>query len=276
MYIVYDIGGTKMRIAKSENLKDLLGSKIVPTPQDFFEGINIFAQVAKELAKGEEIKGIAGGIAGPLDKEKTRMVNAPNIAHWANQPLKASLEKALNAPVYLENDAALVGLGESVFGAGKGYKIAVYITMSTGVGGSRFVDGKIDNNALGFEPGHQTINFDGPPCAGCGGIGHLEGYISGRALQEKYNKSPEEIDDPAIWDQEAHLLAFGLNNIIVHWSPDVIVIGGSLMNKIDMEKVRGYTKKVLTIFQEPPPIKNAELGDLGGLYGAMAYLNAKR
>lgn len=272
MYILYDIGGTKMRFAASVDLKNIEDSKIVPTPQDFFEGIKLFSQTSKELAKGQKIHAVAGGIAGPLDKNKTKMVKAPNISQWANQPLKASLEKALDAEVFLENDAALVGLGESVFGAGKGHKIAVYITMSTGVGGSRFVEGKIDSNSLGFEPGHQTINFDGPPCTGCGGIGHLEGYVSGRALQEKYNKSAEEIDDPAIWDQEANLLAFGLNNIIVHWSPDAIILGGSLMKKIDIEKVKEYTKKTVTIFPQIPQILLAKLGDLGGLYGAMAYL----
>lgn len=263
-----------MRFAKSLDLKKIEDSKIVPTPQDFFEGIKVFTQTSKELAKGQKIKAVAGGIAGPLNKEKTMLVNAPNIAHWANKPLTESIEKALTAPVYLENDAALCGLGESVFGAGKGAKIAVYMTLSTGVGGARFVDGKIDESSLGFEPGHQTINFDGPPCFGDGGIGHLEGYMSGKALQEKYNKRPEEIDDPKVWDEEARLLAFGLNNIIVFWSPNVIILGGSLMNKIDIEKVKEYTKKTVTIFPKIPEIKLAELGDLGGLYGAMAYLKS--
>lgn len=261
-----------MRFAASVDLKKIEDSKIVPTSQDFFEGIKLFSQTSKELAKGQKIHAVAGGIAGPLDKNKTKMVKAPNISQWANQPLKASLEKELEAPVYLENDTAMVGLGEVVFGGGKNHKIVVYLTVSTGVGGSRFVDGKIDSNALGFEPGHQMINFDGPPCQGCQGIGHLEGYISGRALQEKYNKRPEEIDDPKIWDEETRLLAVGLNNIIVHWSPDAIILGGSLMKKIDIEKVKDYTKKTVTIFPQIPQILLAKLGYLGGLYGSMAYL----
>ena len=276
MYLLFDIGGTKMRIAVSKDGESFAEPNIVSTPQDFEEGILTFQEIAKELTKGEKIEAIAGGIAGPLDKEKTMLLNSPNIPGWIKKPLKGELEKVLAAPVSLENDAALVGLGEAVYGAGKGSRIAVYITVSTGVGGSRFVDGKIDTSAMGFEPGHQIINFDDKTmCPGCKRQGHLEGYVSGTAVELKYGKKPYEIKDLEIWDELAKLLAIGLNNTIVHWSPDVVVLGGSMIVRepgISLDRVQHHLLEVMTIFPKPPLLKKAGLQDVGGLYGALAFL----
>lgn len=274
MYLVFDIGGTKMRIAATKDFKDFGEPKVLPTPQSFYEGVELFKQACNELSKGEDVSGVAGGIAGPLNKEKTMMVKSPNISHWADKPLKTELEKAFGAPVHLENDAALVGLGEAAFGGGKDKNIVVYMTISTGVGGSRFVDQKIDRNAIGFEPGHQILKYDGIPCIGCGGLGHLEGYISGKALTERYGKPPEKIVDEKVWDEVAQILAYGLNNIITHWSPEVIVLGGSVMKGIDIRKVNKYLRDVVKIYTTLPELKPAELGDYGGLYGAVAYLKS--
>lgn len=280
MFLLFDIGGTKMRIALSKDGESFGEPKVVPTPQNFEKGISAFQEIAKELTQGKKIEAVAGGIAGPLDEEKTMLLNSPNISGWIKKPLKQELEKIIDAPVSLQNDTALVGLGEVTYGAGKGSRIVVYITVSTGVGGSRFVDGKIDINAMGFEPGHQIINFEGDKamCPGCKKQGHLEGYVSGTAVELKYGKKPYEIEDPAIWDEIAKLLAIGLNNTIVHWSPDVVVLGGSMMIKepgISLDRVQHHLKEVMTIFPEPPLLKKAELEDVGGLYGALALLKGK-
>jgi predicted NBD/HSP70 family sugar kinase len=277
MYILFDIGGTKMRLAASQDGENFSEPKIVQTPETFDQGIATFAQIAKEFAEGEKIQGIAGGIPGPLNKEKTMVINAPNLPAWNNKPLVEQLEQTLHAPVILENDAALVGLGETTYGAARGHAIAVYITISTGVGGARFVHGKIDESALGFEPGHQIINFDDDAqiCPGCNKQGHLEGYVSGTALESRHNKKPYEIEDEKVWDETAKLLAIGLNNTIVHWSPDIVVLGGSMITKqpgISIEKVRYYLQDVMKIFPNPPKIEQAQLQDIGGLYGALALL----
>jgi predicted NBD/HSP70 family sugar kinase len=279
MYILFDIGGTNMRLAFSKDGKSFSEPKIVETPQDFNHGMRTFAQIAKELAGKEKIQGVAGGIAGPLDTKKTMLVNSPNISGWINKPLKAEIEKQLAAPVYLENDSALVGLGEALHGAGKGYSIVTYITVSTGLGGSRIVNGSIDKAALGFEPGHQIINFDADAliCPGCNKQGHLEAYVSGSAIERRYGKKPYEIEDEKIWDEAAILLAIGLNNTIVHWSPDIVVLGGSMIIKepgISIEKVQYYLKDIMRIFPEPPKIEKAQLQDIGGLYGALSLLKS--
>ena len=265
-----------MRIAASKDGETIAETKIVETPQNFEQGIATFAQISKELADGEKIQEIVGGIAGPLDKEKGVGFNFPNLPGWNGKPLVEELKKSIDAPVRLENDMALVGLGEAVYGAAKDYRIAVYITVSSGVGGSRIVEQKIDENALGFEPGHQIINFqDSDTICGCGGKAHLEAYVSGSAIEKKYGKKPYEITDETIWDETAKLLAVGLNNTIVHWSPNIVVLGGSMITKepgISIERVRYYLKDAMRIFPEPPKIEQAQLQDIGGLYGALALL----
>ncbi len=151
------------------------------------------------------------------------------------------------------------------------------------MGGGRIVNGQIDKNSMGFEVGHQIIDADVtffPQDKKFKKVfrdkgwntGSLTSYISGSSLKIRYGKDPEEIVDEKIWEKSAEFLAIGLNNTIVHWSPDIVVLGGSMMNKIPIEKVRSYLKNTLKIFLHHPEVKKAELGDLGGLYGALALL----
>ena len=270
MYLVFDIGGTNTRIGVSEDGKTL-NSKIIPTEKDFQVGIRAIKKIADELSGSQKIDAIAGGIAGPLDKDKTMLVKSPHVSGWVNKPLKLELEKIFNCSVSLENDTALVGLGEATAGAGVGKSIVVYITVSTGVGGVRIVDGKIDRNSLGFEPGHQVILPNGSPC-NCGGIGHLETLVAGFYLERTYKQKPQDIKDPQVWNEVARYLGLGLCNSIVHWSPDIVVLGGAVMKSVDLEKVKSSLKEYLTIFPIPPKIVLGTLGDEGGLYGALKLL----
>ncbi len=270
MYLIFDIGGTHTRLAVSEDNQSLTLTTIRDTPQSFAEGMTLIQKTAAEITHGKTIEAVAGDVAGPLSQDKSYLVNAPHLKDWIKKPLKEELEKRLNAPVYLENDAALVGLGEAMQGSGKDHAIVMYMTVSTGVGGARIVDGKIDKNAMGFEPGHQIIDINGPLCPTCNIPGHLESYISGAALKKKYGKKPEDISDKYVWDDVAYYLAFGIHNSLLHWSPDVIVLGGSMMKSISLDKVTENLHKILTIFPKVPLLKRAELDDRGGLYGALS------
>lgn len=263
MYLLFDVGGTKTRIAVSKYGKSLNSTKIIPTPKNAEQGIRIIAGIAKEFAQGEKIKAAAGGFAGTLDQNKTKLFGARNLPGWVGKPLAQTLQKTLGAPVFLENDAALAGLGEATVGVGKGSKILAYLTVSTGVGGARIVSGRIDEKTFGFEPGQQIIEG-----------GHtLEWFISGKELEKRLGKQTREIKDSPTKEKLARYLAIGVNNIIVHWSPDVIVLGGSVMNIISLARVRFYLKKVFkTRAVRPPVIKRAVLGDLSGLHGALIYL----
>ena len=263
-----------MRIAGSDDLVSFSDERILETPKQFEEGVVLFKKEAAVIAEGQKISAIAGGIAGPFDERKRSLVHSPNLKDWIGKPFLLELQSAFNAPVYIENDTAMAGLGEAHFGAGRGFKIIVYMTVSTGVGGCRIVDGRIDEKTIGFEPGHQIIDAGRALCPECEGQ-HLGYYISGRAIEKRTGRKPEQIDDPAFWEKAALFLAYGLNNTIVHWSPEVMILGGSLMNKIKLESVRDNLKDILKIFPEIPELKRAELADVGGLYGAMVYLGQK-
>ena len=261
MYLLFDIGGTKMRLAISRDDQTIEEPKIIPTPQNFEEAIKQFKETAAELTKGEKITLAAGGVRA-LGIDKKSLANRPRLPLWVGEPLYDRLAEAVNAPLFLENDADMAGLGEAARGGGKGYKIVAYLTISTRVGGSRIVEGKIDNNTMGFEPGYQIIHDEKV----------LGDYISGRALENLYLNKPEDITDPQIWDKVARNLAIGLNNLTVLWSPELIILGGAVTQSIPLEKVEKYLKQLLVAFPNPPMIVKSELGDAAGLYGALEYL----
>lgn len=271
MYILFDIGGSKMRVAASSDCRKFSEPLIVRTPKNFKEGIRAFGALIKSTSPGKKIKAIAGGLPGYFDKEKTKIMGcAPNLNGWIGKPLKKKIQEITKSPVYLENDSDLVGLGEAVSGAGRGYEIVAYLTVSTGVGGGRIVNGKIDTGRFGFEPGNQYIDYKNKK--------DLEDLIGGRSVEKKYHKKPYEILDKKFWDKMAEILAYGVNNTIVHWSPDAIVIGGSMMKKIGIKipRVELHLKKIMRAFPNNlPKIKKATLGDFGGLYGAMARIRQR-
>jgi len=244
---------------------------IFDTLSSFDDFIYVFEQQVKKIADDDDIESAIGGIGAPLNKEKTETVNVK----WRGLPIKKRLEEAVGAPVYLENDSAMVGLGEAVYGAGIGDEIVAYITVSTGVGGARIVNGKIDEASIGFEPGHQIIDADKTLCLDCAG-NTLEEYISGGAVEKRFNKKPYEIEDEHLWREELpKFLAYGLNNIIVNWSPDSVILGGSMIvgdPAISIPKTAQYLREILKVFPKIPIIKMAKLNDIGGLHGAMAYL----
>ena len=271
MYILFDIGATQMRIASSRDGKKIADVKIVSTPDNFMEGMALFQKLAPELARHERIKAVAGGTAGSLDRKKGMIFDSPNLPDWNNKPLRKTLEQMFDTKkIYLENDTALVGLGEAVEGAGKKNNIVAYVTISTGVNGVRIVDGTIDRSAMGFEIGHQIIG--GYPDK------TLENAIGAAALARRYNMPASQITDPMVWEI-AHLnLAYGLHNTILHWSPDIVVLGGGQVRagSIKMEKINTFVSKLRHMFPTIPPIKKASLGDLGGIHGALIYLRQQK
>jgi predicted NBD/HSP70 family sugar kinase len=278
-FILFDIGGTKTRVALSHDKETFEEPRIFDTPKDFDTAISLLKETAYELTKGEKIDFAAGDIAGVFSRDRAVLLKAPHLPGWNGKNVKYAIETALSTEALLANDAAVVGLGEATYGGGKGYDIVAYITISTGVGGVRIVGGKIDVSAMGFEPGHQVFDASGGfHKTTVGGFGlDLEGYISGTAVTERYNKKPFEITDKQFWNEMARLLAYGLNNTIVHWSPDVVVLGGSMMKEIgiSVDDVKAHLGGILRIYPELPHIVHSELGDIGGLYGALALIKSR-
>lgn len=279
MYILFDIGGTKTRIGATESLDSIGETVSFSTPSNFDEAMKLFAEKVSELTKSGTVRAAAGGIRGPLSKDASTIIENEVLIDWVEKPIREQISAAIGgSPVTLMNDTAVVALGEAHFGAGKGYDIVAYHTVSTGVGGARIVAGSLDEASIGFEPGHQVIDAD-MTLRGVGeGADTLEELISGKAIEKRFGKKPYEIpqSDP-LWDELAQYLAFGLKNTILYWSPDVLVLGGSMMigdPRILREDVIRHTERVMGGFVPVPPILDATLADKGGLYGALAVLSA--
>jgi predicted NBD/HSP70 family sugar kinase len=278
-YVLFDIGGTKTRVAVSEDLKTFSEPKKFATSPTMKAGVkDIFAAVAEMTDK--PIRGVAGGIRGALNHDKTEMVHDPGgaLTGWEEEPLVKELQKGFGGSIYLENDAALVGMGETHFGAGESEPIVVYLTVSTGVGGAKIEHGQVDEYRYGFEPGHQILDVD-HTILGDDEEPTLENLVSGSAIERRFGTPPYEIpQSDKVWDQLAYYLAHGLRNTILYWSPDVIVLGGSMIvgdPRIMLNDIIRHTDAVLAGVVPLPAIVDAKLGDVGGLYGAMALLQQK-
>lgn len=277
-YVLFDIGGTKTRVAISDDLQTLAKVTSFKTPASFAEGVKKVAETIATLAEDKKVEAIAGGIRGLINEEKTGIHNDPVLSKWAGKSLVDELKKSYDVPVFLENDAAIAGLGEAVFGAGKGLEIIAYHTVSTGVGGAKIEDGDIDHTSNGFEPGHQILDID-RTILGDDVSPTLENLVSGTAVEHRFGVKPYEIpQSDVLWNELAEYLAQGLRNTILYWSPDAIVLGGSMIigdPKIEIDTIRKYTVEALDGFVPAPLITTAKLGDEAGLYGGMALLKKR-
>jgi len=251
-----------MAVSRSGDAVDEM--QLFPTNHNFSQAMDEMKRVADELSKGEDYHAVVGGVRA-YDSKKGQLFNQPHFPMWVGEPLLERM-KEMWGEVYLQNDAAMVALGEAVYGAGRGKGIVAYITLSTGVGGARIVNGVVDSAYYGFEPGNMLIGDSK------GGQEYVEKLISGTALKERYGKLPTEITDEDVWNEVSRDLAVALNNVSVMWSPEVIVLGGSVPQKLDTDKVTSYLQEVLKIYPQVPTIEKAELDEAGGLYGALAFL----
>jgi glucokinase len=270
MFLLFDIGGTQTRIALAHR-DEIIEESDYQTIQSYPEALAMLVREARSMAGSNAITAAVIGVPGPLNADKTMLLNAPNLSEWVGQSLHDDLSDGLKVPVHIENDAALAGLGEAVYGAGSGYRVVAYLTISTGVGGVRIVDKKIDVNIMGFEPGHQYIDLDKSvyPQAP---YGTLEKYVSGEAIQARTGIPAHEITDQDIWRATETTLAFGIHNTIVHWSPEVVVLGGGLVRSeaVSITTIANHLQEIMYIFPEIPPLKKADLDDNSGLMGALA------
>ncbi len=264
MYCVLDIGGTNLRVGVSRDGAALQAIKIAPTPKRFTDGVALIQTFARQLTRDKKIKAVVAGMPGQIDQRSHRHSGAGNLPDWSGKPIAKTLSRLLHAPVLLENDALLAALGEAHRGAGRGYPIVGYLTVSTGLGGAKIVDGKPDANAFGFEPGAHIIESKK--------LQTLESLVSGAAVLRRHKKSAASLSGAAAWNELTRCLAMGIHNAIRFWSPDIMVIGGGLMKRIAMPRLQ---REVRNLFTQPriPKIKKAALGDRAGLEGALIYLH---
>jgi len=185
-----DIGGTKIAAALMTREGDLLAKRRAPSmadqgPDRMIERLlDLSRHVAADAGKRFCAAGISCG--GPLDPVAGVVLRPPNLPGWDRTPLRAMIAAGLSLDprhVYVENDANAGVLAELRFGAARGCLHAIYLTMSTGIGGGLILDGRLYRGASfnAGEVGHQVVLPDGPLC-GCGKRGCLEAVASGSGI----------------------------------------------------------------------------------------------
>src|SRR5450759_1178998 len=191
-----DLGGTQIRTAvlRGPTLLSRVGllTGDQPTPERIIP--RIFAAIQEALEKAgttlEQIAGIGLAAPGPMDNKTGVIFSPPNLPGWNHVPLRDIFTEQFHIPVFVENDANTAGLGEYMFGAGRGSSNMVYLTISTGIGGGVITDGNILEgcNGTAGELGHMTIDWHGERCS-CGNIGCLENIASGTSIARKANEA---------------------------------------------------------------------------------------
>lgn len=260
---------------------------------------NIQHQLDTARLQGHTVISVGVGAPGVIDVDKGVVVKSPNFPDWDNLPLRAELERVLGLPVILENDANAAALGEMWHGAGRGLRSIVLLTLGTGVGGGIILDKKIWHGADGMagEIGHMTLLPEGRPC-GCGNTGCLEMYASARgivlsfreALEKNAPASPgaeQEITSEFVYQAArdgnvlaknvmadmGRMLGIGIANVINIFNPEMIVIGGGVMDAwqlfIDATR-REIVKRAFQVTAERTRVVPALLGDDAGMVGAAA------
>jgi glucokinase len=189
--LAIDLGGTRIRAAHVS--PDLVVSSRLAVDTNDEEGVDAVVQRICSLA--DDVKAAAHGAGltdpvgigisspGPLDPWSGIVVAPPNLAGWHDVPLAARVEATIGLPTFLERDTNVAIMAEWRHGAARGADDAIYVTVSTGIGGGVVVDGRplIGKDGTAGEVGHITVQIDGPLC-GDGSPGHAEAIGSGTAL----------------------------------------------------------------------------------------------
>src|SRR6266568_6338699 len=265
-----DMGGTQLRAAvlRGSTLLSRVGLMTGEDPSPGRIIPRLYAAIGEALEQAnaslEQIAGIGIATPGPLDSRTGVIFSPPNLSGWDHVPLRDIFTEHYHIPIYVENDANTAGLGEYMFGAGRGCRDIVYMTLSTGIGGGVITNGQIMEGASGTAGalGHMTIDWHGERC-NCGNIGCLEVIASGTGIARKANKairSDEGIElltfartllehsgeeelhigahtvalaaeagvplARAIIQYAAEAIGAGLVNIIHCFNPEMIILGG--------------------------------------------------
>lgn len=300
-----DLGGTHLRAATVSENGRIYSRHKQDTPRTDSPGEIVTALVKaareceqQEAVEGERIRAVSVVVPGTVDTKAGAVVKAPNLACLDGFRLAAAVEKEFNLPVTIENDANAAAVGEMWQGAGRGYTAIVCVTLGTGVGGGIILDGKLwrGANESAAEIGHMSVDpFGGVACT-CGSRGCLEVYASataivrmarearprfaGSMLSEGDGLTAEQIYRAGVKGDELALevfrrmgvyLGIGLANLINVLNPEVIVIGGGVVNGWELfakHMLQQVAERAFPLPAAMVKIVRAECGDDAGLLGA--------
>ncbi len=298
-----DVGGTKIAAGVVDDTGAILEKVRKKSPTtDELSLLEAIRELVGDLRTRHEITAVGVGAPGFIGADRRSVLFTPNLP-WRDEPLADMLERVLELPVLVENDANAAAWAEHVFGAGRGVPDQLLLTLGTGVGGGLVLGGEVYRGGHGVaaEVGHLTVVRDGIPC-GCGRHGCLEQYASGSALVREARSaaatgraptlleaaggnptqvtgamvtehakagSPEAV---ALFAEMAEALAVGIGSLVAVLDPSLVLLGGGVSEAGDL--ILGPTTAALDreltggTHRPGPEVRLAALGNDAGMIGA--------
>mgnify|MGYP001610723060 CR=1 FL=1 len=300
-----DFGGTNIKLGLVTRQGRLIARTTLATrqhadPDAFARGVACVLQ-SLSRARGAHVLGVGVGAPGLIDTTRGRIHQLTNVpGGWRGARLGALLERRVRCRCVIDNDVNVIALGEWSFGAGRGTRHSVYLTLGTGVGGGLVLNGRLVRGAIGSagEVGHMAIAPSGPRCA-CGRRGCLEAFIGTAAVLRRARRAmhrnaprlrslaeragsltPEVVARAAwagdraargIWREVGDALGRGLANVVNLLNPERIVIGGGVGKAWGLFAPTMRASLRAHAFEAPAKavsVVRAQLGDRAGIIGA--------
>lgn len=296
-YCILDIGGTKLlallvdsrrRVLYKEKFPTISGNTIDPLVDQICDTVE---RARQQLKKGTELARLGICIAAFVDYRTGDLYGAPNLKIREKVAFRDILHQRLELPIVIENDANAAVLGEVKYGAAIGARNAIYVTVSTGIGGGLFLNGELyrGNNSFAGEIGHLKL-FGQDPC-GCGMKGCLESVASGGAMGRIARKriSPqmscatlfeesrrENKEAMRIVNKGLESLGLTFSNLITLLNPEYIVVGGGVSR--EGEPLLKEIGKIIDKYLSPPfrnsvKLVRAKLDPESGIWGVYSLLH---
>ena len=269
VYAGIDIGGTNIKFGLVDEKGKVLYKEQRPTMADKGATplMHLVTNISERLllhAAEEDLhpSGLGVGTPGAVDFRTGKVIGpCPNIAGWQGMEIGQNLRDRLNTPVFVDNDVNAMAMAEYRFGAAMGHKSVVCVTVGTGVGGAIIIDGKLwrGSNSSAGELGHMTIKFDAP-ATNTSMPGSIESFCSSQALLNRVRNAMKKEITPAFQDvleggienlsikkvfaalkkgdevardavqETARYLGVGLAGIVNLINPEIVVIGGGIVD----------------------------------------------
>jgi len=279
--LALDLGGTKLAAGVLSPAGEVLAEETAATdaagsPAEITEAllaVGLRSVAAADLSL-EGLGGVGISYGGPVNYPEQTVVTCHHLAGWEGVPLSRIVQERTGRPVVMDNDANAAALGETVFGAGRGCRHVLYVTVSTGIGGGLVLDGRVHRglNSMAGEIGHTELVPYGPRCT-CGRLGCLESVAAGWAIARDARAAleggadsalrsllPEELTAKAIAEMAPHdtlarrlmdrageYLGLGIARAANVISPEIVVIGGGISQsgEVIMAPLRRAVERVL-------------------------------
>lgn len=301
-----DLGGTKLAVGVVDGRPETLWNEEVPSKGYSQEDVVtlLSQQIGKAREACPEASAVGVGIPATLDHESGRVISTVNL-DLEDMPIRDRLTELVGLPVAIENDGNLAMLAEALYGAARGVRTALLLTIGTGIGGGVWLNGEIfrGSTGAGAELGHVVVDIDGHPCQkNCPNRGCVETMASGTAIgrhgrdQAKANPGSllgrilaegKEIDAKAVNDaarqgdeaaidavgKAGHYLGQALVSMANIFQPEMIVLGGGAIafGELLIAPARAEVERFALNPMNATPIVAAELGPAAGMIGAAAY-----